>query len=111
MFFLTEIKFLYLLSILYLAVNKTMNVNIDFDITQIKELNKIVPAWKKETTPIVSDSILSGLKESEMSQKKLIKVRTFPGAAIQNMRLFVVQLLRKSHIELLFTLELISPPL
>ena len=36
MFFLTEIKFLYLLSILYLAVNKAMNVEIDFGITQIK---------------------------------------------------------------------------
>lgn len=46
-----------------------------------------------------------------MAQKKLIKVRTFPGAAIQNMRLFIVQLSRKSHIELSFTLELISPPL
>ena len=51
------------------------------------ELNSnTVPAWKKGTTLIVGDSILSGLEESKMSQKRLIKVRTFPGATIQDIK-------------------------
>ena len=46
------------------------------------ELNNIVPGWKKGTSLIASDSILFGLKESKMSQKRLIKVKSFPGATI-----------------------------
>ena len=57
--------------------------------------NNTVPAWKKGTTFIAGDSILSGLKESKMSQKRLIKVRTFPGATIQDMKFFVVPHLKK----------------
>ena len=48
--------------------------------------NNTVPAWKKGTTLIVGDSTLSGLKETKMSQKRLIKVRTFPGATIQDIK-------------------------
>ena len=54
-----------------------------------------VPAWKKGTTLIVGDSLLSGLKESKMPQKRMIKVRTFPGATIQVMKFFVVPHLKK----------------
>ena len=57
--------------------------------------NNTVPAWKKGTTLIDGDFILSGLKESKMSQKRLIKVRTFPGATIQDMKFFVVPHLKK----------------
>ena len=57
--------------------------------------NNTVPAWKKGTTFIAGDSILSGLKESKMSQKRLIKVRTFPGATFQDMKFFVVPHLKK----------------
>ena len=41
-------------------------------------------AWKKGTTDtiIVGDSMLADLTESKMLQKKLIKVRTLPGATI-----------------------------
>ena len=60
------------------------------------ELNKnIVPAWKKGNTPIVGDSILSGLVESKMSRKRLIKVRIFPGATTRDMTFFVVPHLKK----------------
>ena len=57
--------------------------------------NNTVPAWKKGTTLIVGDSTLSGLKESKMSQKRLIKVRTFPAATIQDMKFFVVPHFKK----------------
>ena len=45
--------------------------------------NNTVPAWKKGTTLIVSDSVLSGLKESKKLQKRLVKFRTFPGTTIR----------------------------
>ena len=55
------------------------------------ELNSnTAPAWKKGTTLIVGDSILSGLKKSKMLQKGLIKVRTYPGVTIEQMKFFVV---------------------
>ena len=59
------------------------------------ELNNTVPARNKGTTLIVGDSILSGLKESKMSQKRLIKVRAFPAATIQDMKIFVVPHFKK----------------
>ena len=34
--------------------------------------------WKKDTTLIMGDSILSGLCEYKMSRRKTIKVRNFP---------------------------------
>ena len=58
--------------------------------------NNTVPAWKKGNTLIVDDPILSGLIESKMSRKRLIKVRIFPGATIQDMKFFVVPHLKKN---------------
>ena len=43
----------------------------------------------------MGDSILSGLREYKMSRRKTIKVRTFPGATINDMKFFVVPLLKK----------------
>ena len=40
-------------------------------------------SWKKGTTLIIGDLILSGLREYKMSKRKSIKVRTFPGATIE----------------------------
>ena len=53
----------------------------------LKLNNNTFPAWKKGTILIVGDS--------KMSHKKLIKVRTFPGSTIQDMRFFVVPHLKK----------------
>ena len=50
--------------------------------------NNTIPACKKGTTLIFNDSILSGFKESKMSQKRLIKVRPFPCATIQDIKFF-----------------------
>ena len=51
--------------------------------------------WKKGTTLITGDSILSGLRESKMSKRRLIKVRYFPGARIRDMFFYLVPLLHK----------------
>ena len=52
--------------------------------------NNTVQAWKKGTTLIVCNSVLSGLKVLKVSQKNLIIFKTFPGAAIQDMTFTVV---------------------
>ena len=49
-------------------------------------------SWKKGTTLIMGDSILSGLLEYKMSRGKAIKVQTFPDAAINDMKFFVAPL-------------------
>ena len=43
----------------------------------------------------MGDSVLSDLREYKMSRRKMIKVRTFPGATISDMKLLVVPLLKK----------------
>ena len=48
--------------------------------------------WKKGTTLIMGDSILSGLRKYKMSRGKAIKVQTFPDAAINDMKFFVAPL-------------------
>ena len=73
--------------------------------------NNTAPAWKKGTTLIVGDSILSGLKESKMSQKRLIKVETFPGAAVQDMKFFVVPHLKKKPDNIIYVGTNNVPPL
>ena len=49
----------------------------------------------------MGDSILSGLREYKMSRRKMIKVRTFPGATISDMKLFAVPLLNKKPDEVI----------
>ena len=63
------------------------------------ELNNTVPPWKKRITLAIGEPILSALKESKLSQKKLIKVRAFSDATIQDIRFSVVpHLKRKPYI-------------
>ena len=53
--------------------------------------------WKKGTTLIMGDSCLSGLCQYKMLRRKTMKVRTFPGAAINYMKFFAVPLLKKKN--------------
>ena len=64
------------------------------DLSETSMTNK-QHTWKKGTTLIMSDSILSGLREYKMLRRKTIKVRTFPGATINDMKVFAVPLLKK----------------
>ena len=52
--------------------------------------------WKKGTTLIIGDSILSGLREFKMSKRKTIKVRTFPDATIGDIKFFIIPHLTKN---------------
>ena len=69
-------------------------ITILSDLSEPRMSNK-QHTWKKGTTLIMGDSILSGLREYKMSRRKTIKVRTFPGATINDMKFFVVPLLKK----------------
>lgn len=51
---------------------------------------------EKGTNLIIGDSILSGLTEHKMSKWNTIKIRTFPGATIGDMKFFIIVHLRKS---------------
>ena len=64
------------------------------DLSEPRMANK-QHTWKKGTTLIMGDSILSGLHEYKMSRRKTIKVRTLPGALINDMKFFAVPLLKK----------------
>ena len=46
-------------------------------------------SWKKLTTLVIGDSILSGLREYKMSKQKAREIRTFPGAIIGYMKFFI----------------------
>ena len=52
--------------------------------------------WKKGTTLIIGDSILSGLREFKMSKRKTIKVRTFPDATSGDIKFFIIPHLTKN---------------
>ena len=51
--------------------------------------------WKKGATLIIGDLILPGLREFKMSKRKTIKLQTFPGAAIGDIKFFVIPHSRK----------------
>ena len=54
-----------------------------------------VHTWKKGTTLIVGDSMLGGIKEALLAPRNNVKVRSFPGATISDMRDYMRPLLRK----------------
>ena len=61
-------------------------------------------------TVIVGDSMLRDLADSKMSQKKLIKVRMFPGATIWDMKIFVVPRLKKKPDNIIIHVETNNAP-
>eukprot|EP00112_Aurelia_sp_Birch-Aquarium-sp1_P015394 Seg3405.1 transcript_id=Seg3405.1/GoldUCD/mRNA.D3Y31 product="hypothetical protein" protein_id=Seg3405.1/GoldUCD/D3Y31 len=52
--------------------------------------------WPKGTVLIAGDSIISGINEKSFEGPKYIKVRSFPGATIADMRDYLKPLLRKN---------------
>ena len=52
--------------------------------------------WPSKTTLIVGDSIISGINEKRLSRNnKLVRVRSFPGAKVQDMFHYLVPLIIK----------------
>ena len=53
--------------------------------------------WPKNTTLIVGDSMISGIDQQRLLVKgRIIKVRSFPGAAINDMYHYIKPLLKKA---------------
>ena len=52
--------------------------------------------WNKNTTLIVGDSIITGVDETMISRKgKVVKVRSFSGATIEDMYDYLKSILKK----------------
>ena len=53
--------------------------------------------WRKNTTLIVGDSMISGIDQQRLSVKeRIVKVRSFPGATINDMYDYIRPLLKKA---------------
>ena len=62
----------------------------------IKEIPPTSPhLWPKNTTLIAGDSMLSGVNENQMSYKKNVKVRSFSGARVEQMKYYLTPLIAK----------------
>ena len=60
------------------------------------DTDKTLPKkWKKNTTLIVGDSIISGIEEKRISLNNVVKVRTFVGASTHYMKDYIKPLLKK----------------
>lgn len=58
--------------------------------------NDTYPKWIKNTTLVVGDSILSGIEENRTSCQWIkVKVKSFPGATVEDMCDYIKPLLKK----------------
>ena len=48
--------------------------------TKEENKNGIKHSWPKGTCVVIGDSMVAGIAERKMSSKRLIKIRSFPGA-------------------------------
>ena len=51
--------------------------------------------WAPGTTLIIGDSMIGGIRETQIAPRKNIKVRSFAGATVRDMKDYVLPLLRK----------------
>ena len=75
---------------------KQQLVKSDKGTKNISLKNEIHRKWSKNTTLIVGDSIVSGIEENRKScHWKKVKVKSFPGATIEDMYDYIKPLLKK----------------
>ena len=73
-----------------------VNKETDYIQNNIPAVGNDPAIWPSKTTLIVGDSIISGIDEKRLSRNnKLVKVRTFPGAKVQDMFHYLVPLIIK----------------
>ena len=72
--------------------------NDEFDKSDIKsnQVDVSRTKWNKNTMLVVGDSILYGIEEKRLSSKVQVKVRSFPGATIEDMHSYLLPLIDKS---------------
>ena len=75
---------------------KQQLVKSDKGTKNISLKNEIHHKWSKNTTLIVGDSIVSGIEENRISRQwRKVKVKSFPGATIEDMYDYIKPLLKK----------------
>ena len=75
---------------------KQQLVKSDKGTKNISLKNEIHHKWSKNTTLIVGDSIASGIEENRISRQwRKVKVKSFPGATIEDMYDYIKPLLKK----------------
>ena len=57
--------------------------------------NGIKHSWSKGTCVVIRDSMVAGIDERKMSTKRLIKVRSFPGATCSDIYHYLVTILER----------------
>ena len=63
--------------------------------TEEENKNRIKHNWPKRTCAFIRDSVVAGIDERKMSNKRLIKVKSFPGATYSDMYHYMVPILEK----------------
>ena len=69
--------------------------NKESDTTEIHDEDPALHKWRNNTTLIIGNSMISGLDEKRMSSNGSVKVRSFPGARIEDMTDYIKPLLKK----------------
>ena len=64
--------------------------------TEEENKNVIKHIWAKGTCVVIEDSMVAGIHERKMSSKRLIKVRSFPGASCSDMYHYLVPILERN---------------
>ena len=67
--------------------------------------------WNDDITLVVGDSLCGGLDESKLSSRRNIKVRTFPGARVEDFYHYLVPLLKKQPRNLILAIGTNNCPL
>ena len=83
----------YLKSIQVNDETKRNQTNISYNDND-KEYNK-EKQWPKGTICILGDSMISGVREKLLSKQKVVKVRSYPGATIEDMRHNAIPILKR----------------
>ena len=78
-------------------LNKNTNSQSDSNLSYKYEntTTQIKQTWPKGTCVVIGDSMIAGIDERKMSNKRLIKVRSFPGATCSDMYHYLVLILEK----------------
>ena len=79
-----------------IEIQTSQHVDEQLENSKVSTDERASDLWKKGTTLIMGDSIIAGLREYKMSQRKMIKVRSFPGARTNDMLFYSVPLLKKN---------------
>ena len=74
------------------------NIDLVSNPSQVKKEKDIAldpDEWRKDTTLVIGDSMLAGLREAKLSRNKKIKVRFLPHAKTEDLQYHLIPYLKK----------------